>query len=285
LKPLTPEEKKELKAQFRRYILSAKHRGGCAARRQLFKQLWRMRKGAGPRARAGGPGFGAPFAGFGAPPPPPPPPLSPFGFGPPGLGFRFRGPFGRRGHRSGPWGGFGRLRGWLGFGPRRLGRRWHRFGQPKLGFRPGSGFGPWGGFGHPRRSLGRPAFRPGSWGSFGGPPAFGFGGPFGHRWHHFRQPRLGFAFGPFGGFGGHRGWLGFGPRGFGRRWHRFGPPGGGFGLGFGAPPPAFPFGRPPPPLPPFGHPSGFGQPPPFGPRIPFAGQWGWGQGFRTSPVW
>jgi hypothetical protein len=165
LKPLTPEEKKEPKAKFRRFILSRKRGSSPGSRRRLFKYLWRLRKGAGQRfggQRGGGffgfrPQFGGPE--FGVPP----------GAFRPFTAFGWR-PFGWRWHKfGGPFGGFG--------------RRWRRFGPPCGGYGippfPGFGFGlPPPPFGYPQGFGGPPP----PFGGFGNPYGLGAGFPYSGLW-------------------------------------------------------------------------------------------------------
>jgi hypothetical protein len=152
LKPLTRDEKKQLKAQLFRYFISRKKLGPPRFRKQFFRHVWKARK------------YG--FGGFG-------------GFGPGGLGMRF-GPPPPPCEFGGSWGGPPQ---WGFGGPRRC----RGFGGPPPCGGPGcGGFGgpppfrppPWGGpgFGGPP-PFGPPPFGPPPWGGpgFGGAP--GFGGP------------------------------------------------------------------------------------------------------------
>jgi hypothetical protein len=273
IKPLTPEEKKQLKRQFRRFILSRKHGGPRAFRRKLFHRLWTARKGA--KYGFGGfgnpspcHGFGGPYRGFG------------FGFSPHKFDrpcHRFGGPyygfgFGFKSHKfgglchgfGGPYNGFG-----FGFKPHKFGGPYYGFGSPYGGFGdPGFRFKPYK-FGEPCRRFGGPYGGFGGLGfrfkphKFGGlchrfsSPYDGFGGTdFGFKPHKFGGPCHRFS-GPYGGFGG---------PGFGFKPHKFGglPPCGAFG-GFGGPSLCGGFDG-------FGGFSGFGGFGGFGGLPPYAGK-------------
>jgi hypothetical protein len=169
LQPLTPDEKKEFKKQFRRYLLTRKAGGQRSFGRHLFKHFRCLRTGAGASLC----GFGQhSFGGYG------PQQFENMQFGHSGFGLQFGG-FASHLHRfGGPY--------FRGCGP-----HLHRFGGP--GFAPPR-FGPdFEAFGPKFNRLGRSRSAPPGFGpnlSALAPQVHRFGEPHfrgcGSHWHRFR---------------------------------------------------------------------------------------------------